>query len=76
MKVYKHVQVCNMSSKPVHYTTHDFHMNAKGKHWIAYLWASITKTLPMSSVTSAIPLFGWDKCMKDSQGLLSPNEVT
>ena len=76
MKVHKHAQVCNMSSNRVHYTTHGFHMNAKGKQWLANLWASIIKTLPVSSQTSAIPVLGLDKCVDDSQGLLSPNEVT
>jgi hypothetical protein len=34
MRIFSHVQVCSMSTNRDHYTTHGFHMNARGKHWI------------------------------------------
>ena len=43
-----------MSTNHDHYTTHGFHMSARGKHWIANTWASIIKTLQSSSLSSPI----------------------
>jgi hypothetical protein len=54
MKIFSHVQVCSMSSNCNHYTTHGFHMNARGKHWITKTWASIIKTLRFSSPSKHI----------------------
>jgi len=54
MKIFSHVQACPLSTNRDHYTTHGFHMNARGKHWIANTWASIIKTLRSSSLSSPI----------------------
>jgi len=54
MKMFSHVQACPMSTNRDHHTTHGFHMNAQGKHWIANTWASIIKTLRSSSLSSPI----------------------
>ena len=70
MKIHKHVQVCSMSTNCDHYTTHGFHMNARGKHWITNTWASIIKTLnASSSSTPIIPLPGKNKSLEN---LVSP----
>jgi len=53
-KIFSHVQACPMSTNHDHYTTHGFHMNARGKHWIANTWASIIKSLRSSSLSSPI----------------------
>jgi len=54
MKIFSHVQACPMSTNCDHYATHSFHMNARGKHWIANTWGSIIKTLQSSSLSSPI----------------------
>ena len=57
MKIFSHVQACSKSTNRDHYTTQGFHMNARGKHWIANTLASIIKSLLFSSLsTSIIPL--------------------
>ena len=57
MKIHSHIQVCSISTIRDHLTIHGFHMNTRGKNWIANTWASIIKTLRCSSLlTPIIPL--------------------
>jgi hypothetical protein len=59
MKIHSHVQVCSMSTKRDHFTTHGLHMNSQGKNWITNTWASIIKSLRLSSPSIPIvPLPG------------------
>jgi hypothetical protein len=34
IKVFNHIQICNMSLNPAHYTCHGLHMNNLWKNWI------------------------------------------
>jgi hypothetical protein len=66
MKICSHVQVCSMSTNRDHCTTHGFHMNARGKHWITNSWDSFIKTLRFSSPSKPIiPLPEKNKCLEN-----------
>ena len=69
-RIHQQVQVCSMSTNCDHCTTHGFHMNARRKHWITNAWASIIKTLNVSSSsTPIIPLPGKNMSLEN---LVSP----
>jgi hypothetical protein len=65
MKAFDHVKICNLSDNREHFTTHGFHMNAKGKFGITNKWASFIHSIFARNQPLPVTPLPWIK-VKDS----------
>jgi hypothetical protein len=61
MKVFNHIQSCNMSLNRAHYTYHGLHMNNLGKNWITSIWAQRIKDLSRIPQNAPVIPLTWRK---------------
>lgn len=59
MKIFNHLQICNMSLNRIDHTTHGLLMNNLGKDWITNVWARKIKDLFLATSSQPVLSIPW-----------------